>query len=560
MSVKRDSFPVWKIAPGELGFLWDECLKGGYICIGWDDIGDLKQYPDFEALTRDFWSVYKKNKNTDGTPSLWPFLHNVKTGDIVIANQGREKVLGIGVIISDYISPEDPSNPRIEDPTGYKHLRKVKWLKSGQIPVSYQFGIATLTGTPSTLTAQGITGSDKNRFKEIVKGFGITPEEIFKECQMAEAAMVGQECSQNLFKLVRGEKHSFKQLILQGPPGTGKTYEAKRLAAKLVFGDYDIASNADKFMLGRLDYNTSSNQTSSSGSNGAWEIVQFHPAYNYEDFVRGIQVQITQTASGSFPNYLTVNRVFASMCQEAAKKGNESKQYVLIIDEINRANIAAVMGELIYALEYRNEPVRTPYAPEGEGFEIRVPENLYVIGTMNTADRSIGHLDYAVRRRFAFHALLPRVEAIQDYTGFESEQLRNGAIELFKAVGGLFVERDLNGELTRKRASTTLNAEFHPDDVQPGHTYFMARTPEELAAKFSYQLYPLLREYAKDGILMEESQVRLGSDIRITVDPPEDPENMEKQIQKWLLLRRQKSVGFYNFTPLFSFVNPSEQL
>jgi len=105
---------------------------------------------------------------------------------------------------------------------------------------------------------------------------------------------------------------------------------------------------------------------------------------------------------------------------------------------------------------------------------------------------------------------------------------------LFKAVGGLFVEKDSNGELTRKRASETLNDEFYPDDVQPGHTYFMVKTAEELAAKFSYQVYPLPREYAKDGILKEEAQIRLGEQARIDIDPPQDPETVESRILEWL--------------------------
>ncbi len=247
------------------------------------------------------------------------------------------------------------------------------------------------------VTRQGITGNENKRLEHILRSLKLTSEEIFKECQMAEAVTIGQKDSESLFRGIHGEKHSFKQLILQGPPGTGKTYEAKRLAAKLVLGDYEVANNSETFMLGRLDLSPSSGEKSSPRSHGAWEIVQFHPAYSYEDFVRGIQIQTR--SENSLPSYSTVDRVFARMCVEAAKTRNDLKKYVLIIDEINRANIAAVIGELIYALEYRNESIRTPYAPDGGTFELRVPENLYVIGTMNTADRSIGHIDYAVRRR-----------------------------------------------------------------------------------------------------------------------------------------------------------------
>ena len=103
--------------------------------------------------------------------------------------------------------------------------------------------------------------------------------------------------------------------------------------------------------------------------------------------------------------YETVNRIFGDMCRKAKRRSRKRKiRLLLIIDEINRANVSAVLGELIYALEYRGEKVATPYAV-GDKKELVIPKNLYVIGTMNTADRTIGQIDYAVRRRFAFIAL-----------------------------------------------------------------------------------------------------------------------------------------------------------
>jgi 5-methylcytosine-specific restriction protein B len=127
-----------------------------------------------------------------------------------------------------------------------------------------------------------------------------------------------------------------------------------------------------------------------------YKLIQFHPAYTYEDFVRGI---VATTGSNGNINYDVKNKVLAEMAENA--KNNPDNSFVLIIDEINRANLSSVLGELIYALEYRGEVVESMYEYE-ESREIVLPENLYIIGTMNTADRSVGHIDYAIRRRFAF--------------------------------------------------------------------------------------------------------------------------------------------------------------
>ena len=171
--------------------------------------------------------------------------------------------------------------------------------------------------------------------------------------------------------------NQFGQIILYGPPGTGKT----RLARECRGG-------------------TSRKRTRSpaklEGEKERFQFVQFHPSYNYEDFVRGIRMETDDNGQVA---YKTENRVFGKMAERAL--ANEGEPHVLVIDEINRANVSAVLGELIYGLEYRGKKVQTPYEVDG-GYGLTVPSNLKVIGTMNTADRTIGQIDYAVRRRFAF--------------------------------------------------------------------------------------------------------------------------------------------------------------
>ena len=204
--------------------------------------------------------------------------------------------------------------------------------------------------------------------------------------------------------------------------------------------------------------------------------------------MRGIQVE---TRNGQV-EYRPVDRIFAQMCIAAALR--KDAKYVLIIDEINRANVPAVLGELLYALEYRNKPVTTLYAPSNKP-ELIVPPNLYVIGTMNTADRSIGHLDYAIRRRFAFLRCNAKRDDVEQYYGEHDDDLKQSALEQFDSVAQLF-------------APDKLSADYRADDVQIGHTYFFAKTDSQLRSKFRYQVLPLLQEYLADGILRRETYSR----------------------------------------------------
>ena len=149
---------------------------------------------------------------------------------------------------------------------------------------------------------------------------------------------------------------------------------------------------------------------SSKITTGGWDLVQFHPSYGYEDFIRGIEVKIPVGATT--PSYESVNRIlgriaeFSKCAANAAQRGAAPKFY-LIVDEINRANLATVFGELIYGLEYRDSRVTTPYevmdrATGGVTKDIVLGKNLFILGTMNTADKSIDAIDYAIRRRFIF--------------------------------------------------------------------------------------------------------------------------------------------------------------
>jgi MoxR-like ATPase len=389
-----------------------------------------------------------------------------------------------------------------------------------------------------------------------------------------------------------------KQIILQGPPGTGKTYTAKDLAEVL--------------LLGTLTEDKVKQKESIEGTQ-RFKLVQFHPSYSYEDFVRGIVAK----SNGTQIEYVTENKILAKFAKEAKLNYDQSqlapqlisaknwyenklnefidtvelaitnngeysinntvfineiipgafkytgrnaethllwttapramkfedliqgcinnvqsrqefialngisglakqhatyfyriielfrasitepvpnfagaqpvelKKYVLVIDEINRANLPSVLGELIYALEYRDQSVNSMYDIDGD-YSLVIPSNLYIIGTMNTADRSVGHIDYAIKRRFAFMNVLPN----------ESVIILPKAKTLFNLVSTLFTD-------------VYLASDFEKDDVQLGHSYFIATSEMKLKIKLIYEIMPILKEYIKDGLLKENSKDKL---------------------------------------------------
>jgi len=202
----------------------------------------------------------------------------------------------------------------------------------------------------------------------------------------------------------------------------------------------------------------------------------------------------------------------------------DAKNYVLVIDEINRANLSSVLGELIYALEYRGEEVESMYEVDGSQ-KLILPPNLYIIGTMNTADRSVGHIDYAIKRRFAFVDVLPKVLENSDEMIFNKE--------LFEKVSRLFItnleEYKANPSEKLKRAKT-LSPEFRPEDIWLGHSYFIQKkennengneilVPQNFSMRLEYEIKPILQEYVKDGVLIGSVTITEGGqESEIPVD------------------------------------------
>ena len=180
--------------------------------------------------------------------------------------------------------------------------------------------------------------------------------------KLAEELNLPVDFLQNIETLLEEKK----QVIFQGPPGTGKTFVARKLARHL------------------------------AGAEDCCELVQFHPSYSYEDFVRGYRPTLLDKRQAGFE---LKDGPFLRIARQAEQ--DPDRNYYLIIDEINRGNLAKVLGELYFLLEYRKEPVNLMYQEENER-PFRMPDNLYIVGTMNTADRSIALVDLALRRRFTF--------------------------------------------------------------------------------------------------------------------------------------------------------------
>ena len=233
-----------------------------------------------------------------------------------------------------------------------------------------------------------------------------------------------------------------RQVIFQGPPGTGKTYAARELAAFL------------------------------AGSNGQVTLVQFHPSYAYEDFVQGYRPTLTDEGQAAFA-------LRDGPLVQAAKKAKDQPDspHFLIIDEINRGNLAKVFGELYFLLEYRDEDMTLQYArDQDEPFSL--PENLYIIGTMNTADRSIALVDLALRRRFHFVEFHPDKPPV---AGLLERWLKRNAEDMAWVV-------DLV-----KRA----NAKLDDRQAAIGPTYFMKKglSEEKVRLIWDHNVLPYVEEH-----------------------------------------------------------------
>lgn len=325
----------------------------------------------------------------------------------------------------------------------------------------------------STADIQRLTTADTGN----VTIFGISPQQGAKKMKElrkqyeAQNTLIADTCRIARQKL---------NIILQGAPGTGKTYHTAAIALSLLgVDDIDLKDHAAVM----LRY--------ASLQDKQIFFTTFHQSMDYEDFVEGMKPHVHTDAAGQNlgVSYEVENGIFKRTCN-ATKSGLPA---VLIIDEINRGNVSKIFGELITLLEpdKRKEGrhplgIILPYSKE----TFYVPSELYIIGTMNTTDRSTGALDYALRRRFAFITLKSDRHAVEQfYDGIGLPDLKNTALALFHDIRAFIANPQ------------HLYGEMDTDDLMVGHSYFMANSEEELRDKMIYEVIPLVQEYINDGIL-----------------------------------------------------------
>jgi 5-methylcytosine-specific restriction endonuclease McrBC GTP-binding regulatory subunit McrB len=380
---------------------------------------------------------WTENQINDYKSLALKYFLELNIGDYVFVRNG-EQFIALVKVIGDCEFKQSPPAP-----IWFRHMRKIEIIETFKNPKYKNKKIKSTRGTLNILKEE----NKSITYIELSKLLG----EILMEKRIKE-----------IETLLKGNK--LKQVIFQGPPGTGKTFFAKLVAKYLVNGNLDT-ENDD---ISNID---------------CIKLIQFHPSYSYEDFVRGI---IIADIHQNKINYKVEDKVLLQIAKKA--ETDKNKKCVLIIDEINRANLPSVLGELIYALEYRDNSVQCMYKDQSGKNDIKLPSNLYIIATMNTADRSVGNIDYAIRRRFIFIDFLPDKNIIRRYNA-------NQGIKCFEKVEEIF--------------DNFLSPEYKKEMVMIGHSYFLEGDINKLKQNIKYQVIPLLKEYLADGILKDEASKKI---------------------------------------------------
>lgn len=430
-----DSVHYWVYTPGHGAEKWDEFYLKGIIAIGWGEIGDLEAFASKDEMKQKMKEVFGNDSSyKNSAHATWQFSREMKIGDIVFVKNGRTGIIGRGIIDSDYKYDEE----RTDD---YNNVRHVKWTHKGEWELTSQIPSKTLTDvTPYSDFLDRIKVLFEDEMTDDAEEQEIIYPPYSQENFLDEVYM-DEVDYHTLVSILKNKMN----IIMQGAPGVGKTFVAKRLA-------YSVMGVKDKERV---------------------MMVQFHQSYSYEDFIMGFR----PSASG----FELKKGVFYNFCKKA--EIDSDNEYFFIIDEINRGNLSKVFGELFMLIENDKRGVELQLLYSDEKFS--VPENVYIIGMMNTADRSLAMLDYALRRRFAFFELKP---------GLESEGFRAYRMNLDNAKFDRLINcvENLNDVIA---ADESLG-----DGFCIGHSYFCNLKPEDindlgLSGIVEYELIPLLKEY-----------------------------------------------------------------
>ena len=426
----------WLYAAGPGSEKWEDFYRKGIMAIAWGEIGDLSRFEDKNQIKQTMKQVYKQPGCSfkNDAHATWQFAKEMKVGDVIFVKRGMSQIVGRGVVQSDYIYDKF-------QPDKYNNVRKVKWTHKGEWTHPGQAVLKTLT--------------DITQYTEYVEKlnalFKLTEDEVFDEKEMVYPPYSSEDFLNDVYMSEKdyttlvellSEK---KNIILQGAPGVGKTFAARRLAYS-VMGVQD----PERVMM-----------------------IQFHQSYSYEDFIMGYR----PTENGGF---ILKKGPFYNFCKKAESDGEND--YFFIIDEINRGNLSKIFGELFMLVETdKRSKVKLQLLYSDEKFS--VPENIYIIGMMNTADRSLAMVDYALRRRFAFYDMKP---------GFETERFIEYRMKLkySKFDKLIYAVESLNNAIA---ADDSLGEGF-----MIGHSYFCNFKEADdirLSNIVEYELIPLLKEY-----------------------------------------------------------------
>lgn len=425
----------WLYAPGEGSCMWDEFYTLGIMAIGWGEIGDLSTFDSKDAMKIKMREVIDESLSYKNVAhATWQFANEMKIGDIVFVKKGMHQIIGRGVVMSDY----EYDNTRDDE---YKNIRQVDWTHNGEWPHPGQAVMKTLTDITSyTDYVEKLNSLFEDETEEDAEDVEKTYPPYTKEDFLSEVFMPEEE-----YDKLSGILRIKKNIILQGAPGVGKTFVAKRIAFSMM-GVKDV----ERVMM-----------------------VQFHQSYSYEDFIMGFRPSTDgfELKRGAFYNF----------CKKAEIDGDND--YFFIIDEINRGNLSKIFGELFMLIENDKRGVSLQLLYSDEKFS--VPKNIYIIGMMNTADRSLAMLDYALRRRFAFFEIKP---------GFTTDGFREYRMSLKNEKFDKLIAcvESLNNVIS--------NDESLGDGFCIGHSYFCNLLPDTiddqvLSGIVEYELIPLLKEY-----------------------------------------------------------------
>ncbi len=443
-------YSYWRVGTGEAGEYWPVMQVENVIAVGWAKLPDLRPLLESPKPQDDLRKLMEETYPSTPTSigrqvsELLRFAQRPEPRDVVLAMQGG-RVLGVAEIAGPYIY-----KPGVECP----HQRPVRWLNLGEWQSPNPEGLRTtfvaLRRHPENLVEA------ERRVLDQTSGTVETGPSSMGGVRRAPQPLEGVQAH------IQAALDRKRQVILYGPPGTGKTYWAMRTASELAVRD------RFKSTLQEL----TPEQRQALAESRSVETCCFHPAYGYEDFIEGYRPVARQDGR---IGYELRSGIFKAICARA--RAEKQRSFFLVIDEINRGDIPRIFGELLVALEKdkRGQPVTLPVSGE----QLVVPENVYVIGTMNTADRSIALLDAALRRRFAFIELMPDTDLLKGAT-----------------VGGIPLGPWLD-ELNRRIAKHVGRDARH---LQVGHSYLLeGGAPVTQLARFAEilrdDIIPLLSEY-----------------------------------------------------------------